>query len=85
MVSGKSGHAFKQANCIKVVETFLSAGFGGPVLSQYTRLRFIYYSFLFYDWEGREFGWGLGGVTLIEPSGHLSNWPIDVTSFEKKT
>ena len=38
MVRGKSGHAFKQANCIKVVETFLSAGFGGPVLSPYSRL-----------------------------------------------
>ena len=30
---GKSGHAFKRANCIKVVETFLSAGFVGPAPS----------------------------------------------------
>ena len=69
-VSGKSGHAFKQANCLKVVETIFFAGFGGPVLSLYTRLGYIYFYFMTGD--GREFGWGLGGVILIEPSGHLS-------------
>lgn len=60
MVIGKSGHAFKQANCIKVAETFHSAGFGGAVLSQYTRLGFIYYSCLFYDWGGEGIWMGTG-------------------------
>ena len=66
-VSSKSGHAFKQANCLKVVETFLSAGFGGPSVHS----TWIYL-FLFYDWGWEGFGWGLGGVTLIEHSGILA-------------